>query len=160
MSDTSTTVPERLRDEAESIGDTVQETAVEVKQQGTQKLQEQLDARTSQAGQQATKVAGALRRSGSDLEQGGDADVATRLMHEAAGRIERLGTYLEEARGAEILRDAERLARQRPWLVAGAAALTGFAASRFLKASSERRYEESEYSRRYDSDWARAQAAV
>lgn len=39
-----------------------------------------------------------------------------------------------------MLQDVERFARERPWLVAGAAAAAGLIASRFLKASSERRF--------------------
>ena len=57
-----------------------------------------------------------------------------------AERLERFGGYLEGAKGDDLLRDGERFARERPWLVAGAAALVGFTASRLLKASSERRY--------------------
>jgi hypothetical protein len=38
------------------------------------------------------------------------------------------------------LRDVEEFARRRPWLVAGIGVVAGLAGSRFLKASSERRY--------------------
>ena len=55
--------------------------------------------------------------------------------------MERLGGYLERTSGDELLRDAEDFARQRPWTVAGLGLLVGLAASRFLKASSERRYD-------------------
>ena len=44
------------------------------------------------------------------------------------------------------------LARQRPWMVAGLGLMVGLAASRFLKASSERRYDSAQgngYRRRY-----------
>ena len=59
----------------------------------------------------------------------------------AAERIERLGGYLEQRSGDELLRDVEDFARRRPWMVAGAGLMVGLAASRFLKASSERRYD-------------------
>ena len=42
--------------------------------------------------------------------------------------------------GDQLLRDAEEFARRRPWMVAGMGLVAGLAASRFLKASSERRY--------------------
>lgn len=58
----------------------------------------------------------------------------------AADRVERLGGYLEQTNGDHLLRDAEEFARRRPWLVAGMGLVAGLAASRFLKASSERRY--------------------
>ena len=59
----------------------------------------------------------------------------------AADRIERLGGYLERTSGDEFLRDAEDFTRERPWMVAGLGLMVGLAASRFLKASSERRYD-------------------
>jgi hypothetical protein len=65
----------------------------------------------------------------------------------AADRIERLGGYLERTSGDAFLRDAEDLARQRPWIVAGLGLMVGLAASRFLKASSERRYDSSQGTR-------------
>ena len=40
-----------------------------------------------------------------------------------------------------MLHDAEDFARRRPWAVAGIGLIAGLAASRFLKASSERRYD-------------------
>ena len=57
-----------------------------------------------------------------------------------ADQVERFGGYLERASGDQLLRDAEDFARRRPWMVAGIGLVAGLAASRFLKASSERRY--------------------
>jgi hypothetical protein len=59
----------------------------------------------------------------------------------AADRIEQLGGYLERTSGDDLLRDVEGFARRRPWVIAGLGLMAGLAASRFLKASSERRYE-------------------
>ena len=39
-----------------------------------------------------------------------------------------------------MLTDLERFARRRPWVTAGAGVLAGFVASRFVKASADRRY--------------------
>ena len=142
MTDTSTSVAQRVRDEGQSVGDAVQDTAAQAKEQGTRKLQSELDQRTTQAGIEARKLAVALRRSGAELGEG--SEVATQVASGAADRMERLGSYLEEARGEELLRDAERFARRMPWVVAGTAAAAGFAVSRFLKASAERRYEQRE----------------
>jgi hypothetical protein len=65
---------------------------------------------------------------------------ARRVGSQVADQVERLGRYLEEKRGDEILQDVENLARRRPWVIAGFGLLAGFAASRFVKASSEQRY--------------------
>jgi hypothetical protein len=76
------------------------------------------------------------------LRQEGN-ETPARVAEQAADRIEQLGSYLESKRGDEMLRDVEDFARRRPWLVAGIGLAAGLAASRFLKASSERRYESS-----------------
>lgn len=125
----------------QGVTEKVQEQASELKEQGREQLRHQLDDRTTQAGQQARSLAEALRKSGSELESGGGAAGAARVASSAADKLERVGGYLERSQGETMLRDAEQFTRQRPWLVAGAAAVAGFLASRVLKASSERRYE-------------------
>jgi ElaB/YqjD/DUF883 family membrane-anchored ribosome-binding protein len=126
-----------------------QETVSELRDKGSAQLRDQLDSRTTEVGGQAKSVAGALRRSGESLEEenGG----AARIVTGAADRVERLGGYLEQRRGDEIMRDVESFARSRPWLIAGVGVLVGIAAARFLKASSEQRYGESR------PDWRPAQ---
>jgi ElaB/YqjD/DUF883 family membrane-anchored ribosome-binding protein len=129
-----------------------QEKAVELKEQGRNKLSETVDERTTQAGGQARQVAEALRRSSEHLREQGDCQRAAGVTEGAAERIERLGGYLEQRSGGELLRDAEDFARRRPWMVAGIGLAVGLAASRFLKASSERRYDstpERAYKSRY-----------
>lgn len=115
----------------------------EVKDTGREKLGEQIDQRTTQVGEQARSMAQALRRSSEQLRTEGRSGQATSLAESAADRMERLGGYLEGARGDDVLRDVERFARRRPWMVAGLGLVAGLAASRFLKASSERRYSSS-----------------
>jgi ElaB/YqjD/DUF883 family membrane-anchored ribosome-binding protein len=126
--------------QVQEAASTAQERAVELKEQGKSKLGETLDQRTNEAGVQARKIAQALRRSGEQLSNEGDAHQAAGLAEGAADRIERLGGYLERTSSAELVRDVEDFARRRPWIVAGTGLLAGLAASRFLKASSERRY--------------------
>ena len=114
-----------------------------MKESGRSQLRMQLDERTTQAGQEMRSLADALRRSGSELEQESGGASMNRVADGVADRMERIGGYLQGAGGEDILRDAEAFARRRPWLVAGAAAAVGFAASRLLKASSENRYSQS-----------------
>jgi len=127
--------------QAQEATSTAQEKAVELKEQGKSKLGETLDQRTSEAGAQTRKMAQALRRSGEQLSNEGKAQQAAGLAEGAADRLERLGGYLERTSGDELVRDLEDFARRRPWMVAGMGLVAGLAASRFLKASSERRYE-------------------
>jgi ElaB/YqjD/DUF883 family membrane-anchored ribosome-binding protein len=138
---------EGLVDQASSqvqeAASTAQEKAVELKEQGKSKLGETLDQRTNEAGTQARKMAQVLRRSGEELSNEGNGQQVAGLTEGAADRIERLGGYLERTSGDELVRDVEDFARRRPWMVAGIGLVAGLAASRFLKASSERRYDES-----------------
>ena len=131
----------QVASQVEDAAANAQEKAVELKEQGRNKLGETLDERTTQAGGQARQIAQALRRSGEQLREQGDGQQVADVAEGAAERIERLGGYLEQTSGDEILRDVEDFARRRPWMVAGIGLVAGLAASRFLKASSERRYD-------------------
>jgi ElaB/YqjD/DUF883 family membrane-anchored ribosome-binding protein len=131
---------EQASAQVQDAASTAQEKAVELKEHGKSKLGETVDQRTNEAAAQARKMAQALRRSGEQLSNEGNARQAAGLADGAAGAIERLGSYLERTSGAELVRDVEDFARRRPWIVAGVGVVAGVAASRFLKASSERRY--------------------
>ena len=131
----------QVASQTEDAAAKAQEKDVEIKEQGRNKLSKTVDERTTQAGGQARQVAQALRRSGEQLREQGNGQQVAGVTEGAAERIERLGGYLEQTSGDEILRDVENFARRRPWMVAGIGLTVGLAASRFLKASSERRYD-------------------
>jgi hypothetical protein len=126
--------------QVQDAASTAQEKAVELKEQGKGKLGEALGQRTSEAGEGARKLAQALRRSGEQMRAQDDSGHVPAIAGGAADRIEQLGGYLERTSGDDLLRDVEGFARRRPWVVAGLGLMAGLAASRFLKASSERRY--------------------
>lgn len=117
-----------------------QDKASELKERGTSRLAKELDRRTTEAGSQAKTMARAIRRSGEQMRTEGSAGAAAGVVDQAAEKTERLASYLESRSGDDVLRDIEDFARRRPWLVAGIGVVAGLAASRFLKASSERRY--------------------
>jgi ElaB/YqjD/DUF883 family membrane-anchored ribosome-binding protein len=127
--------------QVQEAASTAQEKTAELKEQGKRKLGETLEQRTNEAGVQAQNLARALRRSGEQLSNEGEGQQVAGLAQDAADRIERFGGYLERTSGSELVRDMEAFARRRPWIVAGIGLFAGLAASRFLKASSERRYE-------------------
>lgn len=130
---------DRASAKVQDAASVAQEKASELREQGSARLRDQFDQRSSQAGSQVRSLAEALRRSGNDLSNEGNSNAA-RLTGQAAERIERLGSYLEQKRGDELMRDIETFARRRPWMLAGLGMLAGVAAARFMKASSERRY--------------------
>jgi ElaB/YqjD/DUF883 family membrane-anchored ribosome-binding protein len=118
-----------------------QEKASELKEQGSARLREQVDQRSTQVGTQVRSLAESLRRSGNDLRSEGNANAAE-FTTQAADRLERVGSYLEGLRGEDVMRDVESFARRRPWMLAGVGLLAGVAAARFMKASSEQRYDD------------------
>jgi ElaB/YqjD/DUF883 family membrane-anchored ribosome-binding protein len=135
---------EGLKDQAaakvQDATSVAQEKASELREQGSVRLRDQFDQRSNRAGSEMRSLAGALRRSGNDLSNEGKSNAA-QLTGQAADRFERLGSYLEEKRGEELMRDVEAFARRRPWMLAGIGMLAGLAAARFMKASSERRFD-------------------
>jgi ElaB/YqjD/DUF883 family membrane-anchored ribosome-binding protein len=133
---------EQTKSELADAATTVQDKAVELKDQGRGKLEEILDRRTTEAGGQVRHVARVLRQGSGEMRTQGDRaeQQVSQAADWAAERVERLGGYLEQTNGDHLLRDAEEFARRRPWMVAGMGLVAGLAASRFLKASSERRY--------------------
>jgi ElaB/YqjD/DUF883 family membrane-anchored ribosome-binding protein len=143
---THDTDSEGLVDQAKTqVGEaasTVQEKAVELKEQSRSRLGDTLDRRTTEVGGQACQAAQVLRQSGSQMlaQADGGGQQAAHLAEFAADRVEQFGRYLERTSGDRLLQDAEAFARRRPWMVAGFGLVAGLAASRFLKASSERRY--------------------
>jgi hypothetical protein len=104
------------------------------------RLSEQVDQRSTQAGERVTGTASDVRSIAEELRTQGK-DTPARLAEQVADQADRVGDYLKGASGDRILRDVEDFARRQPMLVAAAGLALGFAASRFLKASSSRRYE-------------------
>ena len=115
--------------------------AHELSEEAGFQMREQLDQRSTQAGEQVQAVGSALK-SGVDQLRSDGQDVPAKMVAEIARRTEDLGGYLKSAQADQILADLESFARRRPWLTAGAGVLGGFVASRFVKASADRRYAE------------------
>jgi hypothetical protein len=134
---------EQAKSGLDDAASSVQEKAGELKEQSRGRLGETLDERTTQAGGQAQQVAGAMRQTVSQMRSQGETGSAqmASLFEMAADRVEDLGGYLQRTSGDRLLHDVEGFARRRPWAVAGIGMVAGLAASRFLKASSERRYD-------------------
>ena len=125
---------------SESTTEQVKEKAVEAKEQTRERMRQQVDARSSQTGEQMTKTGSALRKTAQQL-RGDQQETQAKVLEAVADRTERFGRYLSQTDGDRMLRDVERIARQRPWVVAGGGAILGLLAARFTKASSSRRYE-------------------
>src|SRR4051794_41689223 len=114
--------------------------AQEGAQQARRTLRDAVDQRSTQAGERVGSTAGDIRSVSEELRKQGKEQPA-KLAEQAAQRAESLGDYLQRSDGDTILRDVENFGRRQPWAVIAGGVALGFAASRFLKASSSRRYQ-------------------
>ncbi|HEX8648649.1 MAG TPA: hypothetical protein VF715_17270 [Thermoleophilaceae bacterium] len=137
--ETASQAKDAAQEKAQEVAGQMQEKAGEAKQQASSKVREQLDQRSKQAGEQVTSTASDLRSVGETLREQGK-DKPAQLADQAAERTEQLGSYLTESDADKILSDVEDFARRQPWAVVAGGMLLGFAASRFMKASSSQRY--------------------
>lgn len=127
------------QEQAQETAAQAKEKAGQAAQQARERAREQVDQRSTQAGERVSaqasdvrSVAGALRDQGQDKP--------AQLAEQAADRAEKLGGYLQDADADRLLSDLEDLGRRQPMAVMFGGLALGFAASRFIKASSQERY--------------------
>ena len=130
---------------AQEAAQVAQEKAQEAKGKARDRVRTEVGTRSTQAGEQADSVAQDVRSVGEHLRSEGK-DKPAELADKAAERVAEISDYLKRSDGDAILRDAERLGREKPWAVMAGGIALGIVASRFLKASSSRRYHELESS--------------
>lgn len=142
MSTNAEQAREQAGQTAGNVREAAQEQVGEVAEKGRGALRRQVDDRSTTAGGQASSAAEALRQTAAQMRQEGDPQKArmASFADQGADRLERVGGYLTDADADELLGRAEDMARQQPWLIAGAGLLVGIAAARVLKASSTDRY--------------------
>jgi hypothetical protein len=85
-----------------------------------------------QAADQIGNIAGAFHRTGEHLRNEQQERIAG-LADSFAGQVDQVARYLRDADLRTIGRDVERLARERPTVVYGAAFAVGLLVARFLK---------------------------
>ena len=139
MSDSSGTTGQ-AQEKAKEVTGQAQEKMQGAAQEARGRVRDQVDQRSTQAGERVGSTAQDIRSVSDELRKQGKEQPA-KLAEQAAQRAESLGDYLKRTDGDMILRDVEDFGRQRPWAVIAGGLALGFAASRFLKASSSRRYE-------------------
>jgi hypothetical protein len=120
---------EKVTEKTREVGGTVQDT-----------VREQVDTRSTQAGEQVGSVSDAMRDMSDQLRSQGN-DLPAQIAQQAADRAEQVARYLREADADRILTDVEDFGRRQPWVMAAAGLALGVAAARFIKASGRRRYE-------------------
>lgn len=138
----STAARDQAKDKAQQVAGQAQEKTQQAAGQARDRVREQVDQRSTQAGEQVSSAANDVRTVSEELRKQGK-DKPAQLAEQAAERAERLGGYLKESDADRILRDVEDFGRRQPMAVVAAGLALGFMASRFLKASSQSRYEQS-----------------
>ena len=133
---------DQVREKASDVQDKAREQAQQAKGEARQRMREQVDQRSTQAGDRIGGAASDARSVADELRRQGK-DTPAKYAEQAADRADRLGGYLRDSDGDTILRDAEDFARRNPWAVAAGGLALGFVASRLLKASSNERYRNS-----------------
>jgi len=132
---TSDRAKEQVQEKAQVAQEKLQETTDTLRS----RMREQVDQRSTQAGGQVRSTAQALRSTSERLREQGQTGPAS-ATERAADQAEKVGSWLERSDGDRILRDVEDFGRRQPMAVAAIGLALGFAASRFLKASSRTRY--------------------
>jgi hypothetical protein len=136
---------DQARAKTEEVGAQAKEKVKEAGQQTRDRVRDEVDRRSTQAGEQAGSTAQALRQASQRLRDDGNEPVA-KGMEQVAQRVESAGSWLRDSDGDRILREVEDFGRRNPLAVVAGGVAVGFAVSRLLKASSRRRYEESRQS--------------
>jgi ElaB/YqjD/DUF883 family membrane-anchored ribosome-binding protein len=138
------TSTEQAKEKVQETAGQVQQKAVEVKGEAGERVRRELNTRSTEAGTQLGQTAEAMRRTGDQLREDGK-ETPAKVVTAVADRAERLGGYLTRADADQMIRDIENFARRQPFFFAVGGATVGFLASRFMKASSSRRYQGSGY---------------
>jgi hypothetical protein len=145
----TTTAADQAQGAASQAKDQAQQAAGQAKEQAQQvagkakgRAAQQIDQRSTQAGEQVTSTAQDARSVAEQLRSQGK-DKPAQLAETVADRIEQVGNYLKNGDSDRFLSDLERIGRKSPMGISLGGFVLGFAASRFLKASSSQRYQSS-----------------
>jgi ElaB/YqjD/DUF883 family membrane-anchored ribosome-binding protein len=129
-------VASQAGDKAQQIGETAKSKVSEATGQAQDRIRQEIDERSTRAGEQVGTMAHALRTTGEQLRNDGQGSIAG-WVESAADRVDGCGAYLRGSDGQRIMSDAQDFARRYPWAVAGVGVVAGFFTARFLKASNE-----------------------
>jgi hypothetical protein len=123
---------------AQNVTNQVTEGAEQAKQNLLEQGREQLDDRTTTAGEQLSGFADVGRKVASSLREEGNEPHA-KAVDTVTEKVEQVGSYLKDADSDKMLRDLEGFGRRQPAALFAGGVVLGLLAARFLKASSEQR---------------------
>jgi hypothetical protein len=120
------------REQIRQVRDQVMDQAKSTFREARDRAGSSLDDGRRQAADQIGNIAGAFHRTGEQLRNEQQERIAG-LADSFAGQVDQVARYLREVDLRTVGRDVERLARERPAVVFGAAFAVGLLAARFLK---------------------------
>ena len=123
------------REQIRQVRDQVVDQAKSTLREARDRAGSSLDDGRRQAAEQIGNIAGAFHRTGDQLRNESQERIAG-LADSFASQVEQVAQYLREADLRTVGRDVERLARERPAVVFGAAFAVGLLAARFFKSGS------------------------
>src|SRR5215217_1566686 len=138
-------VTEQAKQQSQQLAQRARQQASELANRGSEQAKGQLANQKHEASQRMAPVQTALRETAQQLRKQGQGSVG-QYADRAADQVERFSSYLRETDVDEIMDEVRSLARRRPALFLGGAAVVGFFATRFLKSSSEETSEGDGYS--------------
>jgi len=127
-----------LPEMAQNATSQVTEGAGQAKHDLFEQGREQLDDRTTTAGEQLSGFADVGRKVASSLREEGNEPHA-KAVDTVAEKVEQVGTYLKDADSDKLFRDLEDFGRRQPAALWAGGVVVGLLAARFLKASSAQR---------------------
>src|SRR3954454_11791333 len=130
-----------MAETATDVREQAQEKAQEVKSKASDQARTQIAQRSTEVGERVHSTADDIRTVGQQLREQGK-DQPAKLADQAAGHVERVGSWLRDSDSDRLLSDVEDFGRRQPWAFALGGLALGVAAARFLKASSTQRYQQ------------------
>ena len=106
-----------------------------------QKIGERVESGSKQVGDQLLEIVQGLTHTSQSLRAEGKEQPAA-VLEGIATRAQNVGNYLTQTSPERMLHDFEHFGRRKPWIAIAAGVAVGLASSRFLKASSSRRFED------------------
>jgi hypothetical protein len=130
-----------VQDKAQEVAGQAEEKAREAAGKAQESVRQQVDQRSTEAGERVGSTAQDLRSVGEELRKQGK-DGPAKLADRAAEQTDRVGSYLKDNGPDKMLEDVEEFGRRRPWAVLAGGVAVGALTARFLKASSRSRYQQ------------------
>jgi hypothetical protein len=132
---------EGAKDAGRELAGEARRAGTEVAQTARTRAQDEMDRRSTEAGERVASAAGDIRDVAGELRRKGR-DRPADLAESAADRVERFAAYLKESDAETIIADARDLGRRQPAVLVAGAAVLGIVAGRMVKAAAPAAREE------------------